>query len=169
MKERSMTDKNLNDLFLETLKDVYQAERQFVRKLPTITKAATSPELREAFMSHKKETEGQIARIEQIFEKLGKRAAAKSSEAVKGMLEESDEIIEDFKNSEALDAGLIASAQTVAHYEISSYGTLKAWAKQLGMHEVEKLLDDTLKETVKTDHLLTKIAESSVNRKAAAA
>lgn len=164
-----MTDKNLHDLFVETLKDLYHAERQLARKLPSIAKAAQTSELREAFLSHKLETETQIARIEQIFDKLGKRAAGKTSEAMKGMLEESDEILSDFRKSGALDAGLIAAAQTIAHYEISCYGTLKAWARQLALHDVEKMLDETLKEAVRTDHLLTKIAETSVNPRAAAA
>ena len=163
-----MAEKNLNDLFLETLKDIYHAERQILRKLPKIAKAANSEELQQAFMTHKEETEGQIERLEQIFEMLGKRAAGKSCEAMKGMLEESDEVLEDFKDSDALDAGILASAQTVEHYEISRYGTLKAWARQLGMRDAEKLLDETLKEEMKTDQLLTKIAERSLNPKAAA-
>lgn len=164
-----MAEKNLNDLFLESLRDIYHAERQILRKLPKIAKAATSEELQNAFMTHKGETERQIERIERIFAMLGKPAAGKTCEAVKGMLEESDEVLEDFKDTEALDAGLVASTQTVEHYEISRYGTLKAWAKQLGMHDAEKLLDETLKEEMKTDQLLTKIAERSLNPKAAAA
>jgi ferritin-like metal-binding protein YciE len=164
-----MAEKNLNDLFLESLRDIYHAERQILRKLPKIAKAATSEELQKAFMTHKEETERQIERIEQIFEMLGKQATGKSCEAVKGMLEESDEVLEDFRDTEALDAGIVASTQTVEHYEISRYGTLKAWAKQLGMRDAEKLLDETLKEEMKTDQLLTKIAERSLNPKAAAA
>ena len=163
-----MAEKNLNDLFLETLKDIYHAEKQILRKLPKVAKAANSEELKDAFMVHKDETEGQIERLEQIFEMLGKRAQGKPCEAMKGMLEEGDEVIEDFKDSEALDAGLLASAQTVEHYEISRYGTMKAWAKQLGMRDAEKLLDETLKEEIKTDQLLSKIAEQALNPKAAA-
>ena len=163
-----MAEKNLNDLFLETLKDIYHAEKQILRKLPKVAKAANSEELKDAFMVHKDETEGQIERLEQIFEMLGKRAQGKPCEAMKGMLEEGDEVIEDFKDSEALDAGLLASAQTVEHYEISRYGTMKAWAKQLGMRDAEKLLDATLKEEMKTDQLLSKIAERALNPKAAA-
>ena len=163
-----MAEKNLNDLFLETLKDIYHAEKQILRKLPKVAKAANSEELKDAFMVHKDETEGQIERLEQIFEMLGKRAQGKPCEAMKGMLEEGDEVIEDFKDSEALDAGLLASAQTVEHYEISRYGTMKAWAKQLGMRDAEKLLDETLKEEIKTDQLLSKIAQQALNPKAAA-
>ncbi|MFN3892650.1 MAG: ferritin-like domain-containing protein [Beijerinckiaceae bacterium] len=163
-----MPEKNLNDLFLETLKDIYHAERQILRKLPKMAKNANSEELADAFMTHKDETEGQIERLEQIFEMLGKRAQGKMCEAMKGMLEEGDEVIEDFGDSDALDAGLLAAAQTVEHYEISRYGTMKAWAKQLGMRDAEKLLDETLKEEIKTDQLLTKIAERAMNPKAAA-
>lgn len=163
-----MAEKNLNDLFLETLKDIYHAEKQILRKLPKVAKAANSEELKDAFMVHKDETEGQIERLEQIFEMLGKRAQGKPCEAMKGMLEEGDEVIEDFKDSEALDAGLLASAQTVEHYEISRYGTMKAWAKQLGMRDAEKLLDETLKEEIKTDQLLSKLAQQALNPKAAA-
>ncbi|MBX9757301.1 MAG: ferritin-like domain-containing protein [Beijerinckiaceae bacterium] len=162
-----MPEKNLNDLFLETLKDIYHAEKQILRKLPKIAKAANSEELKQAFMAHREETEGQIERLEQIFEMLGKRAQGKACEAMRGILEEGDEVIEDFKNSDALDAGLLASAQTVEHYEISRYGTMKAWAKQLGMRDAEKLLDETLKEEMKTDQLLSKIAQQALNPKAA--
>lgn len=162
-----MAEKNLNDLFLETLKDIYHAERQILRKLPKMAKNANSQELTDAFMTHKDETEGQIERLEQIFEMLGKRAQGKVCEAMKGILEEGDEVIEDFGDSEALDAGLLAAAQTVEHYEISRYGTMKAWAKQLGMRDAEKLLDATLKEEIRTDQLLSKIAERALNPKAA--
>lgn len=163
-----MAEKNLNDLFLETLKDIYHAERQILRKLPKMAKNANSQELSDAFLTHKDETEGQIERLEQIFEMLGKRAQGKVCEAMKGMLEEGEEVIEDFGDSEALDAGLLAAAQTVEHYEISRYGTLKAWAKQLGMRDAEKLLDETLKEEIRTDQRLSKLAERALNPKAAA-
>jgi ferritin-like metal-binding protein YciE len=166
--ERDMAEKNLNDLFLETLKDIYHAERQILRKMPKMAKNANSQELTDAFLTHKDETEGQIERLEQIFEMLGKRPQGKVCEAMKGMLEEGEEVIEDFGDSDALDAGLLAAAQTIEHYEISRYGTMKAWAKQLGMKDAEKLLDETLKEEIKTDQLLTKIAERALNPKAAA-
>ncbi|MDB5572050.1 MAG: hypothetical protein JWN93_3233 [Hyphomicrobiales bacterium] len=162
-----MAEKNLRDLFLENLKDVYHAEKQILRKMPKMTKNAESQELKQAFMTHREETEVQIERLEQVFEMLGKRPQAKVCEAMKGILEEGEEVIEDFGDSEALDAGLIAAAQTVEHYEISRYGTLKAWAKQLGMKDAMKLLDETLQEEMKTDKLLSKLAEQAMNPKAA--
>ena len=159
--------KTLDDLFLETLKDMYHAEKQLMRALPKMAKAADSDELRQAFETHRDETEGQIARLDQVFEMLGKPARGKPCEAMQGIVEESKEIMEDFKGSDALDAGLLAAAQAVEHYEISRYGTLKTWATQLGMKDAAKLLDETLAEEKKTDALLTKLAESSANRKAA--
>lgn len=161
-----MADKTLQDLFLETLKDVYHAERQILRKLPKMAKNANSEELKQAFTTHRAETEGQIERLEQIFEMLGKRAQGKPCEAMKGILEEGEEIIEDFGDSPALDAGLLAAAQTVEHYEISRYGTLKAWATHLGMKDAARLFDETLKEEIKTDQLLSKLAEAAVNAQA---
>lgn len=159
--------KTLDDLFLETLKDMYHAEKQLMRALPKMAKAADSDELRQAFETHRDETEGQIARLDQVFEMLGKPARGKPCEAMQGIVEESKEIMEDFKGSDTLDAGLLAAAQAVEHYEISRYGTLKTWATQLGMRDAAKLLDETLAEEKKTDALLTKLAESSANRKAA--
>jgi ferritin-like metal-binding protein YciE len=159
--------KTLDDLFLETLKDMYHAEKQLMRALPKMAKAADSDELRQAFETHRDETEGQIARLEQVFEMRRQAARGKPCEAMQGIVEESKEIMEDFKGSDALDAGLLAAAQAVEHYEISRYGTLKTWATQLGMKDAAKLLDETLAEEKKTDALLTKLAESSANRKAA--
>jgi ferritin-like metal-binding protein YciE len=159
--------KTLDDLFLETLKDMYHAEKQILRALPKMAKAADSEELRQAFQTHRDETEGQVARLEQVFEMLGKPARGKPCEAIQGIIEEGKEVMEDFKGSDALDAGLVAGAQAVEHYEISRYGTLKTWATQLGMRDAAKLFDETLAEEKKTDALLTKLAESSANRKAA--
>jgi ferritin-like metal-binding protein YciE len=159
--------KTLNDLFLETLKDMYHAEKQILRALPKMAKAAESDQLRQAFETHRKETEGQVARLEQVFEMIGKPARGKPCEAIKGIIEEGKEVMEDFEGSDALDAGLVAGAQAVEHYEISRYGTLKTWATQLGMPDAAKLFDETLQEEKKTDQLLTKLAESSANRKAA--
>jgi ferritin-like metal-binding protein YciE len=160
-------EKTLDDLFLETLKDMYHAEKQLMRALPKMAKAADSDELRQAFETHRDETEGQIARLDQVFEMLGKPARGKPCEAMQGIVEESKEIMEDFKGSDALDAGLLAAAQAVEHYEISRYGTLKTWAGQLGMRDAARLFEETLAEEKKTDALLTKLAESSANRKAA--
>jgi ferritin-like metal-binding protein YciE len=159
--------KTLDDLFLETLKDMYHAEKQILRALPKMAKAAESDELRQAFQTHRDETQGQVARLEQVFEMLGKPARGKPCEAIQGIIEEGKEVMEDFKGSDALDAGLVAGAQAVEHYEISRYGTLKTWATQLGMRDAAKLFDETLAEEKKTDALLTKLAESSANRKAA--
>jgi ferritin-like metal-binding protein YciE len=157
----------LNDLFLGTLKDIYFAEKQILRNLPKMAKAADSDELRQAFQTHRDETDTQIERLEQVFEMLGKPARGKTCEAIQGIVEESKEVIEDFDGSEALDAGLLAAAQAVEHYEISRYGTLRTWATQLGMTDAAKLLEQTLEEEKKTDELLTRLAEAAVNQKAA--
>lgn len=158
---------DLQDLFTDTLKDIYFAEKQILRALPKMAKEAASPELREAFEHHRQETEGQIDRLEQIFEMIGKPARGKSCEAILGIIEEAKEIMEDYRGADALDAGLASSAQAVEHYEMARYGTLKTWARDLGMPEAAKLLDATLQEEIAADKLLTKLATSSVNRKAA--
>ncbi len=162
-----MPEKKLNDLFLDMLKDIYFAERQILKNLPKMAKAAQSEELKSAFLTHREETEGQVERLQQIFEMLGKRAQGKTCEAINGLLEEGEEIIDEYKGSEALDAGLLADGQAVEHYEMARYGALKNWATQLGMKEAARLLDQTLQEEKKTDALLTKLAEAQVNRKAA--
>ena len=159
--------KELGDLFLDTLKDIYYAEKQILRALPKMAKAAQSDELRKAFETHRSETEGQVERLDQVFEILGKRAAGKKCPAIEGLVEEGKEVMEEFKESDALDAGLLSGAQAIEHYEISRYGTLKTWAAQLGMQDAARLLDQTLAEEKKTDQLLTKIAVRAVNRKAA--
>jgi len=158
--------KELNDLFLETLRDIFHAEKQLLRALPKMARAANSDELRQAFETHKDETQGQVERLEQVFEIVGKRATGKPCEAMQGLVAEGQEIMEEFKDSDALDAGLIASAQTIEHYEISRYGTLRTWAEQLGMKDAVNLLEQTLEEEKKTDKLLTEIAESSANEQA---
>ena len=161
-----MTEKTLNDLFLTTLKDVYYAEKAILRALPKMAKAAESGDLKEAFVKHRDETAGHVERLEQIFDKLGKKASGKTCEAIKGIIEEGEAIMEDFEDSDALDAGLIAAGQAVEHYEISRYGTLRTWAEQLGMRDAAKLLDQTLAEEKKTDQLLTQLAEARANPKA---
>jgi ferritin-like metal-binding protein YciE len=160
-------EKTLNDLFLEALKDVYHAEKQILRALPKMAKAAESEQLREAFKTHREETERQVERLEQVFDLIGKPARGKPCQAMQGIIEEGKEVMEDFADSEALDAGLIDAAQAVEHYEICRYGTLKAWATQLGMRDAARLLDQTLEEEKKTDKLLSQLAESAVNQKAA--
>jgi ferritin-like metal-binding protein YciE len=162
-----MADKDLNDLFLDTLKDIYYAEKQILKSLPKMAKAAASAQLRAAFEKHHDETEGQIGRLEQIFELLDKPARGKKCDAIEGILDEGKEIMDEYKGASALDAGLLAAAQAVEHYEISRYGTLKSWAGKLGMNEAVRLLDQTLNEEKKTDDTLTKIAETAVNAEAA--
>src|SRR6201991_880075 len=163
-----MAEKHLNDLFLDTLKDIYYAEKQIYKSLPKMAKAAASEDLRAAFEKHHEETEGQIERLEQIFELIEKPARGKTCDAIQGILDEGKEIMDEYKGTEALDAGMLAAAQAVEHYEISRYGTLKQWAQQLGMNDTVRLLDETLQEEKKTDEALTSLAEASVNLAAAA-
>jgi ferritin-like metal-binding protein YciE len=169
MKERAMAakQKTLDDLFFTTLKDIYYAERKILKNLPRMAKAAESQELRQAFETHREETQGQIERIEQVFELLGKRASGKTCEAINGILEEGESVMEDFGESAAADAAILAAAQAVEHYEIVRYGTLKTWAQELGMQDAVRLIDQNLQEEKKTDLLLTQLAEARVNQKAA--
>jgi ferritin-like metal-binding protein YciE len=161
-------EKKLDDLFLDTLKDIYFAEKKILVALPKMAKAAHSDELRAAFEKHYTETEGQVERLEQVFELLEKPARGKTCPAILGLVEEGQEVMKEFKQSEAHDAGLLSGAQAVEHYEISRYGTLVAWAEQLGMTKAAKLLQQTLEEEKKTDATLTKLAETSLNQLAAA-
>lgn len=160
-------EKTLDDLFLDTLKDIYYAEKQIVKTLPKMAKAAQSPELKAGFEQHLEESEGHIDRLEQIFELLGKPARGKTCDAILGIIEEGKSIMDEFKDTPALDAGLVSAAQAVEHYEIARYGTLKTWAQQLGMTDAVSLLDATLKEEEATDKKLSKVAISQVNLKAA--
>ena len=161
-----MAQKTLDDLFYDTLKDIYYAERQILKTLPKMARAAKSQELKAAFEQHREETQGQIERLQQVFEIIGKRAQGKTCEAIQGIIAEGEEIIEEFKDSPALDAGLVSSAQAVEHYEITRYGTLAAWAKQLGHKEAVTLLEQTLQEESKTDSNLSKLAETALNASA---
>ncbi|MFN3509617.1 MAG: ferritin-like domain-containing protein [Allorhizobium sp.] len=158
-----MATKTLEELFHETLKDIYYAERKILKALPKMARGAQDEKLKAAFLQHKEETEGQVERLQQVFEIIGKRPRAKTCPAIDGIVEEGEEIMEEFKGSPALDAGLLAAAQAVEHYEISRYGTLRAWAQQLGYKDAVKLLDETLSEESKTDEALTKLAEKAVN------
>jgi ferritin-like metal-binding protein YciE len=160
--------KTLDDLFLDTLKDIYYAEKQILKALPKMAKTATSPELKQAFEKHRDETETQVDRLGDVFEMIGKAPRGKTCDAILGIIEEAKSIMEEFEGSPALDAGLLASAQAVEHYEISRYGTLKAWAQQLGLNNAVKLLDQTLTEELKTDVALSKLGESKVNKQAQA-
>ncbi len=162
-----MAEKSLDDLFLDTLKDIYYAERQILKALPKMARASQSEDGKAAFLKHKEQTEGQIERLQQVFELLGKPARGKTCEAIQGIIAEAEQIIDEFKGSVALDAGLIASAQAVEHYEIARYGTLKSWAGQLGLKDAIPLLDANLQEELETDKLLTQLGESSANLKGA--
>lgn len=153
----AMTPKPLDEMFLDMLKDVYYAEKQILKALPKMAKAATAPELKKAFETHREETEGQVERLGQVFEIIGKAPRAKTCDAILGILEEGKAVMEDYADSPALDAGLVASAQAVEHYEMARYGTLKAWAKQLGHNDAVTLLDATLAEETKTDKALTQL------------
>jgi ferritin-like metal-binding protein YciE len=161
--------KTLQDLFHDTLKDIYFAEKKILSALPKMARAANSDEVRAAFDKHEGETEGQVERLEQVFQILGQTPKGKTCDAIVGIIEEGQEIMKEYKGTPALDAGLLAAAQTVEHYEISRYGTLKTWAGELGMDEAVKLLDATLAEEKMTDAALTELAETLVNQQAEAA
>ncbi len=159
-------DKMLADLFVDTLKDIYFAERKILSALPKMAKAAQSPKLKAAFEKHLGETETQIDRLEQVFASIDQTPKGKTCDAIMGIIEEGKEIMDEYKGMPALDAGLIAAAQSVEHYEISRYGTLKCWAQELGYKQAAALIDATLKEEKSTDSALTKLAETDVNRHA---
>jgi ferritin-like metal-binding protein YciE len=161
--------KTLSDLFHDTLKDIYFAEKKIMSALPKMAKAAQSEELRAAFEKHLEETEGQVERLEAAFEEIGETARGKTCDAIMGILDEGKEIMSEYKGSPALDAGLLAAAQAVEHYEISRYGTLITWADELGLKKASQLLKETLAEEKKTDQTLTGIAKSVVNAEAEAA
>jgi ferritin-like metal-binding protein YciE len=157
----------LQELFLTHLQDIYHGEKQILKALPKMAKSATTPDLKEAFQKHHDQTEGQVERLQRVFELMNKSARGKTCEAIEGLVEEGKEVMSETESGEVMDAGLIAAAQAVEHYEIARYGTLRSWAEQLGMKEAAKLLDETLLEEKQTDELLNKIAMRSVNRKAA--
>jgi ferritin-like metal-binding protein YciE len=152
-------EKTLEDAFLETLKDVYYAEKQSVRGMAKSAKAAKADELKQAFEKHREESANQVERLDQVFELIGKPARAKTCEGMQGLTAEMQEDLEDFGGGPAADAVLIACAQAVEHYEIARYGTLTAWARQLGHEDAANLLAETLEEEKRTDELLTEIAQ----------
>ena len=156
-------EKHLSELFHDTLKDIYFAEKKILGALPKMAKAAQSDELKAAFDRHESETEEQVTRLEQVFKSIGETPKGKTCDAIMGILDEGKEILDEYKGTAALDAGLLAAAQAVEHYEISRYGTLKTWASELGYKDAVKLLDATLKEEKTTDSTLSQIAESEVN------
>jgi ferritin-like metal-binding protein YciE len=159
--------KDLNDLFVHLLKDVYYAEKQILKALPKMAKAAQTPELKKAFETHREETEGQVERLQQVFEMMNKPARGVKCDAIEGLVDEAKEVMDEAEAPEVMDAGLLASAQAVEHYEMARYGTLIAWAGQLKMPEAAKLFEATLTEEKNADKLLSALASRSVNRKAA--
>jgi ferritin-like metal-binding protein YciE len=163
--ERPMAKKPklLSDLFHDTLKDVYFAEGKILKTLPKMAKAAQSKDLKAAFVKHERETHGHVKRLQGVFKILGKPARAKTCDAIMGITKEGAEIMTEYKGMPALDAGLLAAAQAVEHYEMSRYGTLRTWAEELGMPDAVTLLEATLKEEKATDAALTTLAKSVVN------
>jgi ferritin-like metal-binding protein YciE len=163
------TEKTLRELFHDTLKDIYFAEKKILTALPKMAKAAQSEDLKAAFEKHEAETEEQVARLEKVFAEIAAPPRGKTCDAIVGIIEEGQEVMKEYKGMPALDAGLLAAAQAVEHYEIARYGTLKTWARELGLDQAVGLLDATLSEEKKTDEALTKLAESEVNQHAEAA
>jgi ferritin-like metal-binding protein YciE len=161
--------KTLQDLFHDTLKDIYFAEKKILTALPKMAKAAQSEELVAAFEKHEGQTEEQVERLEKVFGMIDAKPQGKTCDAIVGIIEEGQEVMKEYKGSPALDAGLLAAAQAVEHYEISRYGTLKTWAAELGLDDAVQLLEETLNEEKETDETLTEIAESTVNQHAEAA
>lgn len=158
--------KTMDDLFYGLLQDVYYAEKQLLRALPKMAKKANSEDLEKAFLEHRDQTEGHLKRLDRAFEMIGKRARGRKCEAIVGIIAEGDEVIEETDDEEVRDAGVLAAAQAAEHYEIARYGTLCAWAKQMGKPELARLLHQTLDEEKRADVLLTRIADTSVNQAA---
>jgi ferritin-like metal-binding protein YciE len=160
------TAKGPDELILAFVQDVYYAERQILKTLPKMAKAASSPELKEAFTHHREETQMQVERLQKVFEALGKRARGATCEAINGLIEEGEEVIEEFPEGSLRDAGLVACAQAIEHYEMARYGSLVAWAKAAGQNEIVPLLEETLAEEKKTDALLNQLANQGINPQA---
>jgi ferritin-like metal-binding protein YciE len=160
--------KTLENLFHDTLKDILFAEKKILSTLPKMAKAAQNPELRAAFEKHRGETQEHVARLEEVFGLIDKKPQGKSCPAIIGITDEGAEIMEEYKGSPALDAGLLSAAQAVEHYEITRYGTLRTWAEELGLDEAVILLQQTLDEEEATDDALTALAEGVVNQEAQA-
>jgi ferritin-like metal-binding protein YciE len=160
-----MKVESIEDLFLDELKDLYSAEKQITKALPKLVKAASTQELSAAFDSHLQETKGHVERLEEIFQKLGKKGTGKTCEGMKGVLEEGAEVIQEIEKGPIRDAGLIAAAQRVEHYEIAGYGSVRSFAQLLGKQDIVELLEETLQEEKAADEKLTKISES-VNQEA---
>ena len=163
-----MSVKTLNDLFVETLKDLYYVEKKLVKTLPKMAEKSSSPELKQAIEDHLTETETHVKRLEQIFEMLDQRAMAKTCEALEGLIREADETTGEIEDGQTMDAAIISSAQTVEHYEIARYGTLACWAAEIGNTDIAELLEQTLEEEKAADEKLSLIAEDQINQRAAA-
>jgi ferritin-like metal-binding protein YciE len=163
-----MTVKTMEDLFVETLKDIYYAEKQILKALPGMVKKAESKKLKDALETHRRETEGQVRRLDEVFKLFDVPPRGKKCEAIEGIIAEAKEHMDDIEDRRVLDAGMIGSAQAVEHYEITRYGTLIAWARQLGRQDAVRLLEENLNQEKHADRLLTEIAESAVNERAAA-
>ena len=160
------TNKGPDELMLNFMQDVYYAERQILKALPKMAKAASSPALAEAFTHHREETQGQVERLQKAFEVLGKRARGVTCEAMNGLIEETDEIIQEFPEGDVRDAGLVACAQAVEHYEMARYRSLIAWAEAAGQKEVVTLLEETLTEETNADKLLQQLGAKEINQQA---
>lgn len=161
-----MPQANLDNLLYDGLRDILYAEKKGLQSYRKVIRAVQSPELKAAFEKHREETEGQVERLNRVFEIIGKRARGKPCHAMDGMVEEAEEVMEEYKDSPALDAGILSAAQSMEHYEIARYGTLAAWARQLGHNEAEQLLRETLEEEKRTDEILTQLAEAALNQMA---
>jgi ferritin-like metal-binding protein YciE len=159
--------KNMDDLFVHTLRDIYYAEKQIVKSLPEMIDKANNAQLKQGFQTHLRESENHVKRLEKVFELIGKKAQGVDCPAIDGIIEEAEDVVGEVQNKSVLDAALIAAAQAVEHYEMTRYGTLIAWAKQLGRNDAATLLNQTLDEEKATDKKLTEMAESQINRKAA--
>lgn len=167
-KESTMSVNTLNDLFLETLKDLYYVEKKLVKTLPTMARKASSEDLKQAIEEHLSETETHVQRLEQVFDLMDQKASGKVCEAIEGLIREAEEVMGEIADEQTLDAAIISSAQTVEHYEIARYGTLACWAAEIGNSEVAELLEQTLEEEKAADEKLSEIAEDAVNQRAAA-
>lgn len=160
-------DKSLESLFFETLKDAYYTERQILKMLPRMIDGTHSPELKSMFEMHQGQTERQVTRLEQVFRLIGKRPQGVTCAGINGLLDDTRKMFSEFEGSDVLDMALLSSALAIEHYEIVRYGSLKAWAKQLGMKEVVVLLDQTLREEKETDRMLSGLADAEIVSKAA--
>jgi ferritin-like metal-binding protein YciE len=159
--------KNMDDLFVHTLRDIYYAEKQIVKALPEMIEKANNPQLKQGFQTHLRESENHVKRLDQVFELIGKEAQGVDCPAIDGIIEEAEDVAGEVQDKTVLDAALIAAAQAVEHYEMTRYGTLIAWAKQMGHNNAVTLLNQTLEEEKATDKKLTQMAESQINRRAA--